>query len=326
MPFARACLAPLTVALLMGTASLLAGCGGSDDASSQDSDVTAKGAVPHIVPKKVHAYLQEHQFGTYHLYFHSARHYFIGGDELRTWLDEQSEPYAELQEGDPDGGIEFLTMHRAMIEHLREKFGSEKVDNDKAYKTFDDVLDGWQTDEAVMKAIDTYATSKSAAKAAFPDAAKRIGDVGSFESEDEFGTFIQTRLRLGEADPYDSFKRNYDRDQSVGAGIHNTMHGWFADSSSPVDVGDPGTNLSNEIFWGIHGWIDAKWRAFEAAHERTEAQQQTYDDLMEKFGLHFQIHSHDVVPADKDNDFAKKTFGEVQCDDLAEGTTVEDCR
>jgi len=321
----RARFTTLAVALLaVGSSAVLVGCG-SDGPGSQAANATASSKTPHIVPAEVHDYLQEHEFGTYHLYFHSARHYFIGGEELRSWLDEQHEQYADLQEGDPGSGIEFLTMHRAMIEHLREKFGSVRVENDTEYETFSDVLDGWKTDDAVMAAIKKHSTSKSAALAAFPDAAKRIGDYASFATEDEFGIFLQTRLRLGEADPNDSFQRNYDRDSSVGAGTHNRMHGWFADDRSPIDVGDPGANLSNKLFWGIHGWIDAKWQGFEAAHERTAEEQQTYDDLMEKFGLHFQIHSHDITPPPRDNAFAKATFNEVDCENLAQGTTLEGC-
>ena len=52
-----------------------------------------------------------------------SRRWFIAGDRTRQWLDGLNESYADLQEGDPGGGIEFLAMHRAMIEHLDGKFG-----------------------------------------------------------------------------------------------------------------------------------------------------------------------------------------------------------
>jgi hypothetical protein len=315
-----------TVFLLAGLSGVLTGCGSDADAASDASDVTATSSTPHIVPSKVHKYLQEHDFGGYHLFFHATRQYFIGGQGLRDWLDEQSEKYADLQEGDPGSGIEFLTMHRAMIEHLRENFGSVAVDNDGDHGTFSDVLDGWKTDADVVAAIKKYSASQSTALKEFPSAAKAISDFASFSSEDEFGAFLQTRLRLGEADPDDSFERHYTRDTRQGAGLHNTMHGWFADSSSPIDVGDPALNLSNKMFWGIHGWIEAKWEAFEKVHERTPEEQATFDDLMEKFGLHMQLHSHDVAPPPKGNDFQKELLdNSVHCDDVAEGTTVDGC-
>ncbi len=37
------------------------------------------------------------------------------------------------------------------------------------------------------------------------------------------------------------------------------------------------------MFWRIHGWIEAKWKAFERAHRRTPAEQQSYNTHMANF-------------------------------------------
>src|SRR5438128_12104104 len=84
-----------------------------------------------------------------------SRNWFLLGDSGRTWLKHVGEASADWHEGDPDNGVEFLTRHRAMIEHLTDRWGTEKVTNDPDGRTtFADVLRGWDSDEAVEKALE----------------------------------------------------------------------------------------------------------------------------------------------------------------------------
>lgn len=308
------------------------GCGDTDEtaASSEENISEWNGQVPHIVPKPVFDFLSENQWGDHHLVFHMSRRYFVGGDGVRSWLESQHEKYAELQEGDADNGVEFLAMHQAMIERLREKFGSVKTSGDTGFKTFGKVLDGWNTDAKLLAAIDKYGNGygKAQLQAALP----AVNDFASFETEDEFGLFLQTTLRISyEVDPNDSFKRFYTRDTRAGAGIHNSLHGMFADQSSPVDVGDPQTNLGNQLFWGIHGWIEAKWLAFQKVHVRTAEEQRLYDDHLERFRLMMQLfdagfHRHAPVPRDAVRAFSSDAFNdEIPCENLDASTGMEGC-
>jgi hypothetical protein len=287
----------LTLALL-GSLAACATDPNADDGPADGGDGKADGSTPNvkwsanikfIVPQNVHNYLEKYQWGDYHIDFHMTRRWFIIGTSGRNWLKRVGEASADVQEGDPGNGLEFLTMHRAMIQHLTDRWGKEPVTNSEdGFKTFGDVLKGWSTDAAVI----AHLTKVGGDVATFKKALTKINNFSSFASEDEFGLFLQTTLRLtGEVDPNDSAKRFYNNDATAGAGIHNWLHGQFEDGSSPIDVGNPQTNLSNQRFWGIHGWIEAKWEAFEKAHTRTPLETMQYQDQLDRFLLHMQLHS-----------------------------------
>jgi hypothetical protein len=257
-----------------------------------DSDGPAwSESIANIVPKEVHEYLQEYQWGQYHLVFHMSRRWFLAGQRTRDWLDSLHETYADLQEGDPNSGLEFLAMHRAMIEHLRDKFGDtplpSEIQDGAGFETMGQVLDGWNTDERMIEMIE----SKGGDVEEFRVAAAAVRTAFD-KPEDEFGLFLQTTLRLSRmVDENNTEKRFYDQDSTAGAGIHNSLHGTFSEYGSPIDVGDPGTNLSNQLFWGIHGWVEARWVEYEAQHTRTAWEQEDYDRQIERFRLHMQLHS-----------------------------------
>jgi len=327
--------------------ALAAGCSPPEEGD----DVTCEGdkcdgatgegwssSTKHIVPKQVYEYLQKYQWGDYHLVFHMSRRFFIAGDNTRRWLESLSEKYADLQEGDPGSGIEFLAMHRAMIEHLREKFGDvalpESIQDGDGFKTMGEVLDGWNTDEKMIAQIQAHGGNVEA----FRTAAAKLRDTASFASEDEFGLFLQTSLRLSRmVDETNTEKRFYDRDSTSGAGIHNSLHGTFAEAGSPIDVGDPGKNLGNVMFWGIHGYIEAAWKNYEAHHTRTSAEQAAFSHQLERFRLHMQLHSdfheqHQTeiprAPAplrDEIKSNGKAFRNGADCADLDPSTTMPDC-
>jgi hypothetical protein len=262
---------------------------GGDGKSDGSPNVKWDAKIPFIVPKNVHNYLEKYQWGDYHIDFHMTRRWFILGDSGRAWLKHVGEASADVQEGDPGNGLEFLTMHRAMIQHLTERWGTEPVTNSEDnVTTFADVLKGWSTDDAVI----AHLTKVGGDVHHFKVALTKINNFASFATEDEFGLFLQTTLRLtGQVDPNDTAKRFYNNDTRVSAGIHNWLHGQFQDGASPIDVGNPQTNLSNQRFWAIHGWIEAKWEAFEKVHVRTPLEMMNYQEQLERFLLHMQLHS-----------------------------------
>src|SRR5512139_3447123 len=128
---------------------------GGDGKADGSPNVVWKSTIKNIVPKNVHDYLEKYQWGDYHIVFHMSRKWFLLGDQGRAWLKRVGESRPDLQEGDPGNGVEFLTMHRAMIEHLKERWGTEPVTNDPdGRKTFSAVLDGYTTDAQLIAALE----------------------------------------------------------------------------------------------------------------------------------------------------------------------------
>jgi len=305
---------------------------GGDGKADGTNNVKWSSSIKNIVPKNVHNYLEKYQWGDYHIVFHMSRKWFLLGDDGRGWLKRVGESRPDLQEGDPGNGVEFLTMHRAMIEHLGERWGTEPVANDPDGRTtFSQVLLGYATDAEMIAALE----KRGGDVAKFKAGLAKINNFASFATEDEFGNFLQTTLRLsGEVDPEDSSIRFYARDMTVGAGVHNWLHGQFMDSSSPIDVGNPQTNLSNILFWRIHGWIEAKWQQFEAVHRRTPIEMNEYQQQMERFHLHMQLHS-DFSETQHATNRPSKTLvekikpvmfsNEPDCSRLAPGTMTDNC-
>lgn len=305
---------------------------GGDGKADGSPNVVWDASIPNIVPKNVHNFLEKYQWGDYHIVFHMSRKWYLLGDNGRGWLKRVGEASADLQEGDPGNGLEFLVMHRAMIQFLGNRWGTEPVTNDPTNRqTFGAVLRGWTTDDEVIKALEKVGGDVDRFKAGLA----KLNDFASFASEDEFGNFLQTTLRLsGEVDPEDTAIRFYARDTTPGAGMHNWLHGQFMDDASPIDVGNPQTNLSNIMFWRIHGWIEAKWKQFERVHVRTPMEMMAYDEGLERFLLHMQLHSdfsatqHAVNRPSKT--LVKAVKGAIfsndpKCADLADGTTTDNC-
>jgi hypothetical protein len=87
--------------------------------------------------------------------------------------------------------------------------------------------------------------------------------LAEFADDDEFGLWVQTRMRPTASEPFDAT-------EDTTAGLHNYLHGRFQDPKSPINVGNPGVNLENEVFWRIHGWLDARWSAYRAAKGLTD--------------------------------------------------------
>jgi hypothetical protein len=275
--------------------------------------------IANIVPKKVYDFQNANGWGDFHIIFHMQRKWWLLGQSGRNWLKSQGAEATVLQEGYEGNGVEFLAMHRCMIEYLRQNFGNEPVTNDPdGRKTFGEVLTGWNSDDQVFRAL---SNRRGADAGRFRDGLATTNNFADFEDEDEFGNFLQTTLRAGDVEPGQTVasgqpaKRAFTQDNSEGAGVHNWLHGQFMEvrgcfcvfvcffdetkkgDSSPIDVGNPQNNLGNIMFWRIHGWIEWKWQQFEKSRTRSPAEKTLFDQQMNIFRKHMVTMSSKAPPS-----------------------------
>jgi hypothetical protein len=327
------------------SATALVGCATGDNAADNEEAldggdgkadgpvVTWSSSIKFIVPKEMHEYLEKGQWGDYHMNYHMSRKFWAGGQGVRDFLTRMNEKYAERQEGDSLSGLDFLVMHHAMIEHLGGKFGTLAIaGSEDGFLTVADMLKGWDSDEKVIAKINSVGgnTDRFTAAAAAVKA-------DQFASLDALGLYIQTSLRTSpDVDPNDTFIRTYTQDQTPGAGIHNALHGIFQDPRSPVNVGNPQTNLSNQRFWGIHGWVESLYVNYLKAHPLSAQEQADHDQMLAKYRLHMQLHS-DPVHSEHSADVphasrafaranASKMFANIPlCADVDKSVKIDHC-
>ncbi len=131
----------------------------------------------------------------------------------------------------------------SFFDDLSQHFGHLPTPNDPdGRKTFKDVLQGWTRDEDVTRAL----IRQGGDAETFREGLDQVNDFEAFESEDDFGNYIQTATRPGTL-PESSMlmpdgepaKRAFTFDQRPGAGVHNWLHGEFQEGrASPIDVGN----------------------------------------------------------------------------------------
>ena len=231
----------------LAAALMLAACGpaarpnsASPHADHSPAPTPAPAADPLLMPQPLVDFMQGHGWGQMHLEWHTERRWDLLPPTAVAYAQRQGWHRAERQEGDPGNGVEFLAMHRAMLQLL--------VEHDPAAASY---LAGWQTpptdphdraDPLPGGQMDAFDPDMLAAL----DRLEHHLD--SFDSEDALGLYIETSMGA--------------KDRT--AGVHNYLHNRFQDPSSPIDVGNPAVNLMNQRFWRLHGWIDHLWAAYRA--------------------------------------------------------------
>jgi len=159
------------------------------------------------------------------------------------------------QEGKgPGDGLEFLAMHRHMIESMKQLWPKHAQQ-----------FEGWQ--HFPMKASDVppqWQAAWSAWPANIAEAAAKADDPAShmkepgFESEGAFGQWIQTTT-----------------------GLHGALHfKWVRSNNSEHGLGNQFTNIDNYMFWKMHGWIDNVWDRYRAAQGKTPRDQDIRDAVL----------------------------------------------
>jgi len=192
------------------------------------------------MPDRIVGYMEAHGWGQMHLQWHTVRRWDRLPAAALAYAKRQGWTRAAKQEGEPGNGVEFLAMHRAMLQELAQ------LDPASA-----SLLAGWPIPPTDPH--DAGDPLPGGATTPFdPDMLAAIDrlqhHLDSFASEDELGRFIETAFLAS----------------TKTAGIHNYLHNRFQDRTSSIDLGNPAVNLMNQRFWRLHGWIDHLWSAYRA--------------------------------------------------------------
>jgi hypothetical protein len=213
-----------------------------------------------LVQPEVISWMQAHVWEEAHFQWHNIRRCTSGMvDRTRAGgLDPCK--YVDLvpanQEGKgPGDGLEFLAMHRHMIQSLRQLFPKHAAQFE-GFEHFptkaSDVPAEWQAD---WGSGFTGMNATNGAKA--DDPASHMSEPG-FESEGAFGQWIQTT-----------------------SGVHGALHfKWVRTQNSEHGLGNQFTNIDNYMFWKMHGWIDKVWDRYRASKGKKPTDQDIKDAVL----------------------------------------------
>lgn len=180
-----------------------------------------------------------------HFQWHNIRR-CNGGMVIRNRNGFDPCKYTELIPADQEGkgpgdGLQFLAMHRHMIQSLKQLFPkhSEQFEGWDHFPQDKSVLPAeWQNDW-------TPFDSAMAQKMAMADDPAQ--HMSMWPTEGDFGQWIQTT-----------------------SGIHGALHfKWVRPNNQDHGLGNQFTNIDNYLFWKMHGWIDKVWDRYRAAQGKT---------------------------------------------------------
>jgi len=155
---------------------------------------------------------------------------------------------AEVQEGQPGNGREFLMMHRAMLHLILARFPEHA-----------ELVLGWPTPPTDPNAPEDPVPGGTPFEGDKAEGVRVVeNDFELFADDDAYGIFLETNIRPLPGDPT-------NRDPDGRLGVHNYLHNRWTDPSSPINLGDPKVNLFNRRFWKLHGWIDRQWARYRLA-------------------------------------------------------------
>ncbi|HKO47384.1 MAG TPA: hypothetical protein VJV79_06660 [Polyangiaceae bacterium] len=147
-------------------------------------------------------------------------------------------PSNQENKGDGDG-LEFLAMHRHMIESLKQLWPkhTEQFEGWERFPTkASDMPKEWQGDWTAWPANVTAAAAKA------DDPASHLSEK-EFATEGSFGQWLQST-----------------------SGLHGALHfKWVRPQNSEHGLGNQFANIDNYMFWKMHGWIDKVWDRYRTA-------------------------------------------------------------
>jgi hypothetical protein len=237
------------------------------------------------IPAPIVTWMQAREWGPHHLEWHLTRTWDVwharaaAGDanaaQVVAFINAQGWSRASTQEGGPDNGLEFLAMHRAMIQLLKEAFPADAA-----------LFAGWSTPPQNPADADDPVPGGAAFDADKAGGIAQIeGHPELFPTENGYGVFIQTMLRWSAANPL-------GQTTDTKSGVHNYLHRRWTDTSSTINLGDPEVNLFNTRFWKLHGWIDRAWGAYRLHHGLSDTSPE-YTALIAHYRAHMGGAEHD---------------------------------
>jgi hypothetical protein len=228
--------------------------------------VTGAGGRPDVsLPVEVIDWLEEHGMQALHLNWHNVRfvdqncgHSNATPDDcpfLATLINKDGLFRADKQQGAPGNSIEFLAMHRRMIQELRQAFPAHAslfagfahvplTASDPENLTPEHPIT-WTPVQ--LKVIDTLDHIES--------------HLDQFPTEDDLGFYMQAIVRWTTDNP----TAPIGDDATIGQ-IHGALHGQWAVAGSPVVLGaGVAVQINNASFWKLHGWLDNIWQRYRVA-------------------------------------------------------------
>jgi len=273
------------------------GHGGPRDASAdaatlapgcdEDNALTTLG-VDRSLPAEVVQFARRYDWGCLHREYHDTRQWDIMamGDARYAarfaYAKSKGWTRAAVQEGAPGSGLDFLAMHRAMLGTLRASFPQHAR-----------LFAGWTSPPLSATTDDPLpSTADGGVPAAMSAPMTRAvgylqGDLSTWSSEDSLGLYIQSDLRPTAANPL-------ARSTDPTAGVHAYLHVRFDDSRSAIRMQRFSRNLESEVFWKLHGWIDATWTRYRRARTLSDSDP-AYVHLMHHACMHMGLRDWDAA-------------------------------
>jgi hypothetical protein len=216
------------------------------DASMADgpAEYLENGQIDLTVQPAVLDWLTAHEWQPAHFEWHSIRRCNGGGSQSRVNICSHTEMIPADQECKTDGdGLQFLAMHRHMIQSLKQLFPShtEQFEGfDRFPQSADEVPEQWRADWKAFSASEL-------ANAKIADEIDKPENLSRFPTEGAFGRWLQCL-----APSY--------------SGLHGALHfKWVRTMNSTHGLGNQFTNIDNYMFWKLHGWIDKVWEKYRVA-------------------------------------------------------------
>jgi hypothetical protein len=178
----------------------------------------------------------------------------------------------------PYSGVDFLAMHGSMIGVLWDEIGHVPLVGDPEFKTMGELLTGWDTDAKLRAGLAAIKVS-SEMLTAIEDELKAANDFRCFESEDDYGRFLQANWIFVKQGAGAKLLQGHDL-----AGVHADLHAAIRDTDPDatkqlLDLGDPRKKR-------LHGWIQAKWQQYLKAKPRSAEDATLYEAFRGTYAKH----------------------------------------
>jgi hypothetical protein len=234
----------------------------SDDTMASGPDLFTPqggGAVDTVVQPEVLQWMNDNKWQGAHVVWHAVRGCTIGtaaGLLQPLGFPDVCKDYPVLIPTDQTcrsagDGYQFLLFHRHMIETLKQLWPKHAADFDgfpKFPTTKEELPEIWNSEDPEW-------TAQILAAAEIADNIEQ--NLDKFPDEGALGYWLQ--CPVGTAAPGWAPQLPY-------IGLHFNLHDqWSRGSSSAHGLNNGQVNITNYMFWKLHGWIDKVWEKYRVA-------------------------------------------------------------